>query len=231
MGGGPRSQERRKPLPQDLLLDLRKERIEQIVRSRTRNLTVVLDGLEDPFNMAAVLRTCEAMGLQEVHAVLHPGVRFVPNSKVTQGCDKWLDVHLHPDFAACRKQLKARGFSIWASARHPGTVSLSSLRFNAKMALVFGNERFGVSPAVLTAADGFFWLPLRGFTQSLNVSAAVAACICRAVSWREEHLASAGDLSAEEARVLTERFSLLSLKQRARIYHARDGVGAGKRSR
>jgi tRNA (guanosine-2'-O-)-methyltransferase len=213
------------------LLDLRKERIEQIVRSRTRNLTVVLDGLEDAFNMAAVLRTCEAMGLQDVHAVLHPGVPFVPNSKVTQGCDKWLDIHLHPDFSACRKLLKARGFSIWASARQPDTQSLSLLRFNTKMALVFGNERFGVSPAVLTAADGFFWLPLRGFTQSLNVSAAVAACIYRAVSWREEHLASAGDLTDQEARILTERFSLLSVKQRARIYHVHEAVGAGKRSR
>jgi tRNA (guanosine-2'-O-)-methyltransferase len=77
-----------RPTPDDLLLEPRKERIERVLANRTRNLVVVLDRLEDSFNMAAVLRTCEAMGVQEVHVVRNPEVAWSPNSKVTQGCDK-----------------------------------------------------------------------------------------------------------------------------------------------
>ena len=81
------------PAPETFLLDGRKERIDRVVSLRTRTLTVVLDRLEDTFNMAAVLRTCEGMGLQELHVIENPEVPFHPNAKVTQGCDKWLDVH------------------------------------------------------------------------------------------------------------------------------------------
>ena len=220
-GGGPGYEEAAKrppPEPEELLLAQRKERIGQVVALRTRTLTVVLDRLEDTFNMAAVLRTCEGMGLQELHVIENPDVPFHPNAKVTQGCDKWLDVHTYPDFAACRAALKARGFAIWASALGEGGQSLFSLRFDQKVALVFGNERFGVSADVKAGADGTFWIPMRGFTQSFNISAAASASITRAVAWRTEHLGPGGDLTAEEAQALTERFYLLSVKQRGKLY-------------
>ncbi|RYZ34413.1 MAG: TrmH family RNA methyltransferase, partial [Myxococcaceae bacterium] len=71
-GGGPRYEkfERDVVEPEQFLLDVRKERIDRVVAQRTRNFTVVLDRLEDNFNMAAVLRTCESMGVQEVHVVI-----------------------------------------------------------------------------------------------------------------------------------------------------------------
>ncbi|MFZ5470196.1 MAG: TrmH family RNA methyltransferase [Myxococcota bacterium] len=218
-GGGPRYETfERSPPPEELLLDARKERIEGVLARRTRTLVVVLDRLEDTFNMAAVLRTCEAFGVQEVHVVENEKVPFRPNPKVTQGCDKWLDVQRHRDFAACRAGLKARGFALWASAVGEGAQSLYSLRFDQKVALIFGNERFGVSREVLDGCDGRFWLPMRGFTQSLNISAAASACVSRAISWRVEHLGEAGDLSSEEKDALRERFHLLAVKQRGRIY-------------
>jgi tRNA (guanosine-2'-O-)-methyltransferase len=83
---------------------------------------------------------------------------------------------------------------------------------------VFGNERFGVSDEVLSLADGVFWLPMLGFTQSLNISAAASACITRAVAWRIEHLGRQGDLTEVELGTLRERFKLLSVKQRGRLY-------------
>lgn len=220
-GGGPRYEQAEAMDPSALVLDVRRERIDQVVARRTRTLTVVLDRLEDSFNMAAVLRTCEGMGLQEVHVIENPAAPFVPHTKVTQGCDKWLDVHLHRDFAACRGHLRARGFALWVSAAAEGARSLYTLRFDSRMALVFGNERHGVSPEVLAGADGVFWIPMRGFTQSLNISAAASASISRAIQWREEHLGSAGDLSEQEAAELTRRFRILSVKQRKRIYKGR----------
>ena len=220
-GGGPKYELREgAPTPDELLLAPRKERIEQVLSQRTRNLVVVLDRLEDSFNMAAVLRTCEAMGVQEVHVIRNPEVPWSPNAKVTQGCDKWLDLFRYDDFASCHQALKARGFSVQVSAIRDGAKSLFELSFAQKVALVFGNERFGVSDEVLSRADGVFWLPMLGFTQSLNISAAASACITRAVAWRLEHLGRHGDLPEAELGGLRERFKLLSVKQRGRLYRA-----------
>ena len=219
VGGGPRYEPKEgAPSPDSLLLEPRKERIEQVLSKRTRNLTVVLDRLEDAFNMAAVLRTCEAMGVQEVHVVKNPDAPFAPNGAVTQGCDKWLDIIRHEDFAACKKALHARGFKVLASAIREGAQDLYSLKFDEKTALVFGNERFGVSSEVLDGCDGVFWIPMRGFTQSLNISAAVSAAVTRAISWRVEHLGPQGDLSTEEAATLRTHFQTLSVKQRGKMY-------------
>jgi tRNA (guanosine-2'-O-)-methyltransferase len=206
------------PAAEDLLLQDRKERIDQVVSLRTRTLTLVLDRLEDSFNMAAVLRTAEGLGIQEVHVIAHPDYRFAPSDKVTQGCEKWMDIQMHKDFGSCRLYLKERGFALWASARAPQSKSLLSLRFDGKLALIFGNERTGVSAEAAAGADGTFWIPMRGFTQSLNVSAAAAATLTRAIGWREEHWGHRGDLTPDEARELTERFYRLSVKQRTRIY-------------
>lgn len=207
-----------RPPPESLLLPARARRIDEVLGARTRTLTIVLDQLEDPFNMAAVLRSAEGLGLQDVHVIRNAQHPWRPNEKVTQGCDKWLDVHEHACFDDCRAALKARGFSILASAARPGAKSLFDLRFDTPVALVFGNERFGASEESLAGADGHFWIPMRGFTQSLNVSAAVVASITQAVAWRQGHLSQTGDLTATDREALRRRFHLLSVKQRGRLY-------------
>jgi tRNA (guanosine-2'-O-)-methyltransferase len=153
-----------------------------------------------------------------VHVVINPEAPFLPNSRVAQGCDKWLDVKLYKSFAECREHLKERGFALYASAIREGSTSLYSLRFDTKIAIIFGNERFGVSEEVLANVDGTFWIPMRGFSQSINISAAASACISRAIAWREEHLGKVGDLTPEEAQALRERFYVLGVKQRKRIF-------------
>jgi tRNA (guanosine-2'-O-)-methyltransferase len=217
-GGGPRYEKGEAPLPEDFLLPPRKERIEQVLAQRTRTLTVVLDRLEDHFNMAAVLRTCEGMGIQEVHIVKNPKVPWTPNWKVTQGCDKWLDLYRYDDFAACSAALKSRGFRVLVSAIREGGKSLFEVDFSPKVALVFGNERFGVSEEVLAGADGVFWIPMFGFTQSFNISAAASASITRAIAWRLERFGKVGDLTESETLELRDRFYRLSVKQRRRVF-------------
>jgi len=220
-GGGPSYEPKERtspPEPGELLLEDRQRRIDEVVAGRTRTLAVVLERLEDAFNMAAVLRTCEGMGVQDVHVVRNPEVAFQPNVAVTQGCDKWLDIHRHETFEECRAALKAAGFSIWVSAKREGARSLFELSFDGKVALVFGNERHGVSEEALAGADGVFWIPMRGFTRSLNISVAAAAAITRAVAWREERRGPGGDLTEEQAKELTRRFQVLSVKQRKKLY-------------
>jgi tRNA (guanosine-2'-O-)-methyltransferase len=215
-GGGPRYEPKEAlPAPETLLLEERRARIDEVVALRTRELVVVLDRLEDNFNMAAVLRTCEGLGIQEVHVIENPEVRFEPNGAVTQGCDKWLDISRHRDFAACKADLSRRGFRILASAVRPGATRLDEVRFEGKVAVVFGNERYGVSEDVLSGADGTFWIPMRGFSRSFNISVAAGMTLSCAMHARG---ASSGRLTPEEAAELTTRFSELSVKQRKRLY-------------
>jgi len=223
-GGGPNYEPKERaepPEPAALVVEDRLRRIDDVVSKRTRTLAVVLDQLEDAFNMAAVLRTCESMGIQDVHVVRNPEAPFQPNATVTQGCDKWLDIHRHESFEECRAALKAAGFSLWVSAIREGATSLFEMSFDGKVALVFGNERHGVSPEAQSQADGVFWIPMRGFTQSLNISVAAAAAITRAVSWRIERRGPGGDLTPDEARELTRKFQVLSVKQRKKLYGGR----------
>jgi tRNA (guanosine-2'-O-)-methyltransferase len=213
-GGGPRYEPRQAaPAPETLLLDGRRKRIDDVVAQRTRSVAVVLDRLEDNFNMAAVLRTCEGLGILEVHVVENPDVPFEPNGAVTQGCDKWLDIARYRDFAACRKALAGRGFALWASTVRPEATPLEEVRWDGKVALIFGNERYGVSDDVLRSADGTFWIPMRGFSGSFNISVAAAMVLSHAMRSRP-----AGDLTPEEAAALKYRYSALSVKQRKRLY-------------
>ncbi|MBL8957083.1 MAG: RNA methyltransferase [Myxococcaceae bacterium] len=210
-GGGPNYEPREgAPAPESILLGPRLERIEEVLKGRTRRFTIVLDQLEDAFNMAAVLRTSEAFGVQDVHVVENPDAPFKPNATVTQGCDKWLDVHHYADFADCRAALK--GFRVLASAAREGAQSLAEISFDEPVALVLGNERKGVRQEVIDQCDGYFWIPMVGFSQSLNISAAASACITRA------RLGRPGDLSEPEIAGLRERFQRLSVKQHKRLY-------------
>jgi tRNA (guanosine-2'-O-)-methyltransferase len=165
-----------------------------------------------------VLRSCEAFGIQDVHVVENPDVPFAPHDKVTQGCDKWLDVHRHRTFAACARALRATGHRICVSAVRDDARSVFEMEFDRPLALVFGNERTGVTPDALAAADEAFWIPMRGFTRSLNVSAAVSATLSRAIGWRLDHDQPGGDLPETDARALRDRFYALSVKQRKRLF-------------
>lgn len=210
--------------PAQFLLEPRKAAIERVVLGRTRSLVVVLDQLEDPFNMAAVLRTSEALGLQEVHVVKNATRGFSPSTKVTQGCEKWLDIVSHRSMVDCAAHLRQRGFRILVTAANEGAMSLYATRWDEPTAVVFGNERTGVSQETIAQSTGSLWIPLSGFAASLNVSAATAACLSWAVGWRQAHLGANGDLTPADTRIVREQFEALSVKQRGRIDFARKAI-------
>ncbi len=214
------------------LVPERKARIDEVVANRTRTLTVVMEAFCDPQNVNAVLRTCEAFGVQELHAIEGPMKRFDRNKKISQNADKWLDVHRWRSTAECLESLKRQGFAIYVTHLDRATRSLGELSFAGKVALVFGNESRGVSDEAVRHADATFAIPMRGFVQSFNVSVAAAIAVAKAVERREVERGRHGDLSAEEAAQLRERFYVLAVKQRARIakaeqVHARRAARGG----
>jgi tRNA (guanosine-2'-O-)-methyltransferase len=207
----------RSPGQGEFLVPGRKARIDEVVASRTRTLTVVMEAFCDPQNVNAVLRTCEAFGVQEVHVVEGPMKPYDRNKKISQNADKWLDLRRWKRTADCLAHLRARGFRIYAAHLGDGSRPLADLSFAEKVALVFGNESRGVSDEALALCDARYAIPMRGFVQSLNVSVAVAVSLSRAVERREGERGRHGDLAPAEAAELRERFYLLAVKQRARI--------------
>jgi tRNA (guanosine-2'-O-)-methyltransferase len=213
----------------DYLLPERKARIDEVVSRRTRTLVVVMEAFCDPQNVNAVLRTCDAFGVQEIHVVEGPMKGFDRNKKISQNADKWLDVTRWSSTRECLAALRARGFAIHVTWLGEGSVGLSELDFAGPVALVFGNESKGVSDDALAMADARFAIPMRGFSQSLNVSVAAAVTLARAVDRREVLRGRHGDLAEAEAEELRRRFYVLAVKQRSRI--AKAEAAADRRAR
>jgi tRNA (guanosine-2'-O-)-methyltransferase len=200
--------------PKALLLGRRAQRIDRVVAERLGSLTLVLEGVHDPHNLAAVLRTAEGLGLQEVH-VLEAPIGFRPNSKITQGADKWLDVVRHRSVGLCVEALRARGFLLFASLLAEESQPLERLPFDRKLALVFGNEHEGVSKELAAACDGSFKIPMYGFTQSFNIS--VAAAIALHAGVEAARRGGGGHLPPRERAALRARFYSLAVKQGRRL--------------
>lgn len=179
-----------------LLSSRRRLRIERVVRHRLASVTVVLENLYDPHNGAAALRTCDAMGLTDVHVVEEREV-FSASPKVCQRSDKWINVHHHPTAGSCLETLRAWGFVCYAALppRREGRVAADPWPGGERpVALVFGNEHYGLSEAAAELCDGSFSIPMRGFVESLNLSVSVAVSLSEMTRRRRLHLGRAGDL-------------------------------------
>jgi tRNA (guanosine-2'-O-)-methyltransferase len=194
--------------PEQLLLPRRKARIDEVVARRVSGLTVVLENVHDPHNLAAVLRTVEGLGLQEVH-VVEARSGFRPNAAVTQGADKWLDVVRHREIGACVAALRHSHRRILGSRLTDDAVPVEQLPFGERLALVFGNEHAGLSADFSAQCDGFFRIPMNGFAQSFNVSVAVGMALGTAMLERRR-LGLGGDLTDAQQASLRQRFYALS---------------------
>lgn len=184
-----------------VLAPRRRRRIDAVVAQRLWSVTVVLEAPHDPHNAAAVLRSCEALGLLEVHIVPAAG-SFAFSRRVTQHADKWLNVYLHRSVEACLQSLGDAGFLCCAARPPPlagaAAASASSLPTGRPLALVFGNEHAGLSAAAAAACSHRFHLPMYGFGESLNLSVAAALAVATAVEERRRWNGSPGDLPATE---------------------------------
>jgi tRNA (guanosine-2'-O-)-methyltransferase len=205
----------------ELLLSARSARVESVVERRTRSIVVVLEDLEDPHNMSAVLRTCEGLGIQEVHTIARR-YAFHPNRKISQGAEKWLDLRLWRTADRCLGHLRGRGYLLCATDLGEGSCSLLELPQDRPIALVFGTEKVGVTPETLGLCDLRFKIPMQGFAQSLNISVAVAICLSHLIFGRIRRAGTSGDLPEAERQALRKRFFNLAVKQRHRIFKAVD---------
>ncbi len=193
-----------------MVTDERKTKIERVVAGRLKGLACVCENFEKPHNAAAILRTCEALGILNVY-IIEEDVPFEPAKGVTQGAEKWLLLHRFRRAERAIAALKDAGYTIYAAVPGEGSLSLEELPVDRPLALAFGAEATGLSEKLLSACQGSFRIPMWGFSQSLNVSVAAAIALYTCARARRARLGRAGDLEPGELAQLRARYLELSL--------------------
>lgn len=195
-----------------VLSDERKARIERVLRHRLASVTVVLENPRDPHNGAAVIRTCEALGLLHVH-VVEEAQPFSCSRRVSQNAHKWINVYRHAEIDDGLSFLEEAGFACWAAvppSRGSPTRSPPGIDCTRPVALVFGNEHRGLSRRALARCSGRFSIPMRGFSESLNLSVCAAMALGEVTARRRALLGRAGDLPPAALMQLRAAYYCLS---------------------
>lgn len=151
----------------------RRQRMEEVLANRTRRVTIMLEDVYQPHNASAVLRTCECLGVQDVH-VVEANNSYHINRDVSLGAGQWLTVRRYPDTLQCVTSLRAAGYRLVAATPHRADCDLDQLPCTPPVAVMLGTEEAGLSPSALEVADLRVRVPIYGFTESYNVSVCAA---------------------------------------------------------
>lgn len=144
-----------------------------------------MDNVHKPHNVSAVVRTCDAVGVLEAHAVAPGQDTFVPRHESASGVRKYIRVRTHPSHGAAFDALRDRGFRIYAAHLDENSRDFRSVDFTRPTAFLLGAELDGVSDDALAGADGAVFIPMLGAVASLNVSVAAAILLFEAQRQRQ----------------------------------------------
>ncbi len=196
-----------------LMLDERRARLWSVVRGRIGSVTVLMDAPHDPHNAAAVLRSCDALGIPRVHLVPR-AEDFAVGRTVSKGAERWIEVIRHRTPEAALEALHADGYVTVAT--HPeGNLTPEDLATLPRVALILGNEHDGLRDALHDGAKGSVRIPMRGFVESFNVSVAAAVLLYAATRGRN------GDLSEAEQQRYFARALVRSVPRALEVLAAR----------
>ena len=187
----------------------RSANITRVLNHRQPDLAVVMEDIEDPHNAFAVMRTCDAVGIQDVYLINTGARKHKKFGKASSSsASKWLRIHRFDNIADCVATVKARYGKMYASCLGEGSVSFYDMDFTQSVALVFSNERDGVSEELLSHCDGRFVIPQVGMIRSLNISVACAVTLYEAKRQRMEKGYYNGEprLAADELNALSEQW-------------------------
>lgn len=160
-------------------------RMREVLERRQPDLTVVIENVHDPFNASALLRSCDAVGISDVHLVYTVEAEPEVSLGVSASARRWLTLHRHQSIEDCYTTLRERGFTIYATYLGEDAQNLYDLDLTGPSAFVFGNEARGVTPEAKAGADVAAILPMMGMVESLNISAACAVTLYEALRQRQ----------------------------------------------
>ncbi len=179
----------------------RLRRAEAVLQARMSRLAVVVEDLHDSHNIDAVIRTAEAFGVQNLFRVETAADARIGRS-VTQGAHQWMTVQRFVDPVACVEALHEAGYTVWAADVGEGARPLHEMELPGRLAVAVGSELLGLSDTLRGAVDDRFYLPMQGFTGSLNVSVTAAIVIWELARRMEERDGRRGDLTDEQKAAL-----------------------------
>jgi tRNA (guanosine-2'-O-)-methyltransferase len=193
-----------------MLTDERIARIDQVLAARLASVVTIVEDTYDPHNAAATIRTTEAIGLGELH-VIETEQPFSVAGGVTCGAHRWVELHRWGTIEAAVAALRERGFRVFATL--PGAPhTVDDIDVTTPLAVAFGNEHAGLTPAAVAACDGAIGVPMFGFTESFNLSVTVALAMSRIAARRRAAIGSLGDLDDQRRRYLRARWFALKLR-------------------
>ena len=206
------------------ITDERREVLERTVNSRTHYMRILTENMFHPQNASAIMRHCEAFGIQQIHTV-EDRCKFDPSVNIVRGTQKWVDVEHHENTTEALAALKAEGYRIVATTPHRCSATPESFDVTkGKFALVFGTEHAGISDEVIEAADDFLMIPMCGMVESLNVSAS-AAILIYMLSERIRQSVDGWQLSDSERLKLLTRWTMSSVRDYERILRRAEESG------
>ncbi len=157
----------------NLISDNKRDLFDRLAPLRTRHLAVALEDIYQSHNAAAVLRSCDCFGVQDVH-VVEANNAFNPAGDVAVGSSKWVDYYSYPDTPSAYARLRSLGYRIVATTPHNDDTLINDLDISQPTVLVFGTELTGLSQQAIDLADAYVKIPMFGFTESFNISVCAA---------------------------------------------------------
>jgi len=188
----------------------RRNKITKVASERCYSCFPVLEGIYDRGNISAVLRSTEAMGFGQAY-VIESNQRFKESQRTTAGADKWLELQKFKTTAQAIEELKEHKVQIVSTALSPSATSIEDIDFTKPTALVFGNEKFGVSKEMLEVSHFHVRIPMQGFVQSFNISVAASLAFWIIRQCRIHKLGASRDVTEQEVTSLEAIYTLRTL--------------------
>ena len=182
------------------ILPRRFERIKNVLNCRMKNLTVLVEAVNKPHNLSAILRTCDAAGGFEANFISEKDKVKTFNS-TAQGSQKWVKLNNHETTISAVSELKKKGFKLYGTTLNERSTDYRNFDYSENTCFVLGAEKWGLSDQLISKVDESIFIPMSGMVQSLNVSVAASILLFEAIRQRESKslLPLKGEgLSAEE---------------------------------
>jgi len=201
-----------------MITDKRRSKLAAVAALR-QSMTVILENVHDRHNIGAVMRTCDAVGIQEIFILnteKHLQEKALEDVKSTStGVRKWLDVRYFEEVDVCMQEVRKKYDKILGTHLSSDSKDLHQLDLTQKVALLFGNEHDGISQSALKYCDGNFTIPQYGLVGSLNISVACAVSLYEACRQRKEADLYNSDLESQSdaKKKLYERYIAIHNKR------------------
>ncbi|WP_419533319.1 tRNA (guanosine(18)-2'-O)-methyltransferase TrmH [Endozoicomonas sp.] len=157
----------------------------EVLDRRQPDLTVLTDQVHKTHNLSAIIRTCDAVGIHELH-MTQPKRGYRQYRRRSMGSHRWVDIHDHGTIEDSASHLQKRGFKLLAAHFSPQSIPFYQADFTEPCAIILGAEKDGISPEAAKLADEHIIIPMVGQVASFNVSVAAAIILVEAQRQRAE---------------------------------------------